>query len=89
MVGRIDVLTPSLEARIQSLLSTSLKTKAIAPEDAQLLRNLGRFLDPALERASKLRANPDGQREVSTLRWLYWNAPKPEQQQAAASATSH
>ena len=89
MVGRIDVLTPSQEARIQSLLSTSLKTKVIAPEDAQLLRNLGRFLDPALERASKLRANPDGQREVSALRWLYWNAPKPEQQQTAASATSH
>ena len=86
MIGRIDVLTPSQEAKIVSLLSTSIEPNtAMAPEDVACLRNLGRFLDPALERAAKLRLSADSKRETSTLRWRFWNAPKPEQP-AAVSA---
>jgi hypothetical protein len=88
MIGRIDVLTPSQETRIQSLLSTSPKTKALAPEDAAYLRSLGRFFGTAIERAAKLRQSPDAKREANALRSLYWNAPKPEQQ-AATLTTSH
>ncbi|MEA2708631.1 MAG: hypothetical protein QOF78_1232 [Phycisphaerales bacterium] len=86
LVGRIDVITPQDEAKIQSLLATARQTKALAAADATFLRNLGRFFNPALDRAAKLRGSPSAKAESNTLRSLYWSAPKPEQQ-ASASAT--
>ncbi len=85
LVGRIDIMTPQQEAQIQSLLAASLKAKGISADDAAALRALGRFLDPALSRAAKLRATPNAVREAHALRWLFDNAPKPEQQPAAAT----
>lgn len=78
LVGRIDVMTPGQETRIQSLLATSLETKALTPDDAAYLRGFGRFVEPAIKRASQLRESAKIKREASRLRSLYYNAPKAE-----------
>jgi hypothetical protein len=91
LVGRIDVLTPQQEARIQSMLAASLTTKTLPADDAAILRNLGRFFNPALERAGNLRggARSDAiRREINALTWLFSNAPKPEQQPGSAAAAA-
>ncbi len=79
LVGRIEVMTPEQEAKIQSLMATALQIKTLAPDDAIYLRNLGRFFDPAIERAAKRRGGPNVKREINALRSLYFNAPKAEQ----------
>lgn len=79
LVGRIDVMTPEQEAKIQSLMATSLQTKALAPADAAWLRSFGRFFDPAIERAAKLRGSPNAKLESDTLRALYFSAPRAAQ----------
>jgi hypothetical protein len=79
LVGRLDILTPAQERKLQELLAAAPELKALAAEDAHLLRDLGRFLDPALERAVNLRgsAAKDPKRERNALRSLYWNLPRP------------
>jgi hypothetical protein len=77
LIGRIDVMTPELESKVQSLMAVGSKTKTLPPDDADCLRNLGRFFEPAMDRAAKLRANPNAANERNTLRWLYYNSPKP------------
>lgn len=77
LVGRIDVMTPEDEARIQSLLGSAVQAKTLAPDDAAYLRTFGRFLDPAIQRAAKLRGSPDAKREMKRLRTLYFNARNP------------
>jgi hypothetical protein len=77
LVGRIDVMTPEEEAKIQSLLATSPEITALSPDDAAYLRGLGRFFDPAIDRAAKLRGSPDDRKEINRLRSLYFSAPTP------------
>ena len=90
LVGRIDVITPPQEARIQSLMAaTTDRSGALAAEDVAFLRGFGRFLQPALDRATALRGGENARREMSRLRSLYYNAPKPPAAapaQAAAAA---
>ena len=78
LIGRIDVMSPQDEAKVQSLLATSLQTKTLPPADAAYLRNFARFIDPALERAARLRKSPEAKSEIQKLRSLFWNAPKPQ-----------
>jgi hypothetical protein len=79
LVGRIDVMTPEQEAKIQELLATCIEAKKLSPEGAALLRTFdGRFLNPALSRAAKLRNAPKAttQTEYNTLRWQYLQRPE-------------
>ena len=76
LVGRIDVMTPEDERRLQSLLATSRQAKALAPEDTTYLRGLGRFFRPALDRAAALRGSPDAELEEKALWSLYSKAAK-------------
>ena len=55
MVGRIDILTPEQETRLAALFAKADKKGAITPEEAREGQSLGRFLQPALERAAKAR----------------------------------
>ena len=83
LVGRIDVMTPEQEARLQSLLATARQTKSLAADDATFVRGFGRFFSPALERAAKLRESAHAKSEASALRSLYWNAVQAAQATAA------
>jgi hypothetical protein len=85
LVGRIDVITPEEETKIQSLLATSTGAKTLAADDAAYLRSLGRFYDPAIARAAKLRGSADANAEISALRRLYVNAPRAAQAAAPAA----
>jgi hypothetical protein len=86
LVGRIDVTTPEREARVQSLLATAAQTKALGPEDAAYFRGLGRFVDPAIERAAKLRGGVNARPEVDALRALYFASRREAQAATAAPA---
>ena len=84
LVGRIDVITPPQEARIQSLMAAMTdRTTALAAEDAAFLRGFGRFVEPALDRAANLRGGENARHDRNRLRSLYYNAPKPTQAAAA------
>jgi hypothetical protein len=93
LVGRIDVITPPQEARIGSLLASSLTAKTMSAHDAAFLRGFGRFVEPAIERAAALRGGRGGdegaqtaRHEMNRLRSLYYNAPKPAAAPAQAAA---
>jgi hypothetical protein len=77
LVGRIDVMTPEQESKIQSLMATAPQTKKLALEDAAYLRALGRFFEPAMNRAAKLRGGASVKTELNTLRSLYFDSPSP------------
>ena len=59
LVGRIDILTPELEARLGSMMRTANATTNLTSEDARILHDLDRFLAPALERVGKLTGDVD------------------------------
>ena len=87
LVGRIDIITPPQEARIQSLMAaTTERTKALSAEDAVFLHGFGRFVQPALDRAVALRGTDTARQEMSRLRSLYYNAPKPDAAPPAQAA---
>ena len=90
LVGRIDIMTPSQETRIASLLASAPQTKSLSADDAAVIRPFaGRFLHPALQRAAQLRGGvPANQREMQALLWHYYNAPKPEAKPAAGNAAA-
>jgi len=69
LVGRIDVLTPEQEMQIQSMLASAVQPKLepLAPDDAKLLRSLGRFRTAAIERAAKLRGSGKAHEESQAL----------------------
>jgi hypothetical protein len=54
LVGRIDVLTPEMESRLRTMMLAADANTNLPDGDVQLLSGLGRFLTPALERASRL-----------------------------------
>lgn len=85
LVGRIDVITPEDEAKIQSLLAASVQAKTMSIQDAEFLRSLGRFYGPAVDRAAKLRGSAESKLETRKLRSLLSNAPKAAE--TAVSAT--
>ncbi|HZK79518.1 MAG TPA: hypothetical protein VFC46_00585, partial [Humisphaera sp.] len=59
LVGRIDILTPELEARLGSMMRTANATTNLATDDARILHDLDRFLAPALDRVGKLAGDVD------------------------------
>ncbi len=67
LVGRIDVLTPEQESRLRSMMLAANQTTRLSAEQVRMLSGLGRFLNPALDRVSKL-GDPIGQPQVDLLR---------------------
>lgn len=79
LVGRIDVLTPPEEARLQAMLAAAPGTKALAAADVAYLQGLGRFREAAFDRAAQLRRGAGtpaqgGALDVQSLRSLYYDA---------------
>jgi hypothetical protein len=70
LVGRIDVLTPELESWLASIMTAVASVKPEEPdgpdglsdEDVRTLKDIGRFLPPALDRVAKLRADEQASR---------------------------
>ena len=56
LVGRVDVLTLEQEEKLVGMVALAGTPDAISKQDAREARALGRFLQPALERATKLHA---------------------------------
>ncbi|HET6249275.1 MAG TPA: hypothetical protein VFE47_16385 [Tepidisphaeraceae bacterium] len=70
LVGRIDILTPENESRLQAMVAAASLTTDLPADDARFLTELGRFYDPAIERAEKLLG--DAKSKQSELLWTQW-----------------
>lgn len=67
LVGRIDVMTPEQESRINSMMAAvaAKGSETLTEDDLNLMKGLGRFVLPALDRVVSLRADATTAREQS------------------------
>ena len=60
MVGRLEILTPQVEQKVETLLA-QLASQVPAERDAAMagITQFGRFAEPALQRVCKLSDDPE------------------------------
>ena len=73
LVGRIDVLTPEQEARLRSMMMAAGANTILSEDDVRMLKALGRFLVPALERVSQL-AGDSAHQQLEYLQEALWRS---------------
>jgi hypothetical protein len=67
LVGRIDVLTPEREAKLSAMLARADAGGAITVDEAREMKTMGRFLQPAVDRAAKMEAWKQGRKLLSAI----------------------